>query len=409
MFDPIAIRNDFPIFKTHSGSKPLIYLDNAASTQKPKQVIKAITDFYSNSYANVHRSPHRLGAEATDMFEAARGKVAKFINAAETEEVIFTKGTTESINIVAGIMAQQLLKPGDVILLTLSEHHSNLVPWQMAAHRTGAKLEYLQLNKDGSLNLDRLIEDWNPKIKIFAFQHASNVMGTVHPVKKLCAVAREHGAMTVIDGAQAAPHMPIDVQDIGCDFYALSAHKMCGPTGIGTLWGRRELLERFDPIFGGGEMINKVELQASSYNIIPYKYEPGTPNIAGAIGFGAAVDYLTAVGMDEIQQYVDNLASYAVERLAEVPNLKIYGPKVDRTGAVSFWLDKIHPHDVASILDMGGICIRAGHHCAEPLMHWLNVPATARASFYMYNSRDEVDILVTALQEAYEVMGYVDK
>ena len=409
MFDVKQIRNDFPILSSKIDQKPLIYLDNAASTQKPQFVIDAITNFYSNSYSNVHRSPHRLGADATDMFEGARVKVGKFLNAYESEEVIFTRGTTESINLLAGIAAQQILQPDDVILLTLSEHHSNLIPWQMAAARVGAKLEFVQLLKDGSFDIDRMKENWNPKTKIFAFQHASNVMGTVHPVKELCAYARERNVMTVIDGAQSVPHMKVDVQELGCDFYAFSAHKMCGPTGIGVLWGKREMLERFDPIFGGGEMINKVDLENASYNVIPYKYEPGTPNIAGAIGMGAAVDYLTAVGLDDIERYVDELATYAVARLAEVPDITLYGPPKGRTGAVSFWVGTIHPHDIASILDMNRICIRAGHHCAEPLMHWLNVPATARASFYFYNTKDEVDTLVESLQEAYEVMGYVNK
>ncbi|MDP8229200.1 MAG: aminotransferase class V-fold PLP-dependent enzyme, partial [Candidatus Electryoneaceae bacterium] len=276
MIDPIRIRSDFPIFSERNDEKPLIYLDNAASTQKPRQVIEAITDFYSRSYANIHRSPHSLGAEATEKFEAARAKVAGFIGSAETDEVIFTKGTTESLNLVAGIFAQQLLKPDDVILLTPSEHHSNLIPWQMAAKRTGAKLQFVTLHKDGQLDPDEIERNWNPRVKVFAFQHASNVLGTIHPVKELCRIAGNNGALTVIDAAQAAPHMPVNVQDLGCDFYAFSSHKMCGPTGIGALWGRRELLERFDPIFGGGEMIGKVDLYSCTYNVIPYKFEPGT-------------------------------------------------------------------------------------------------------------------------------------
>jgi len=396
--DSISVRRDFPIFDSDFNGKPLIYLDNAATTQKPNQVIDAISNFYRTSYANVHRSPHSIGAAATDQFEAGRTKVAEFINAADSSEVVFTRGTSESINIVAGILAEQVLKPGDVILITPSEHHSNIVPWQMAARRSGAVLEYINLHDEGIFDLDEIARNWNSRTKIFAFQHASNVLGTIHPVDKLCRIASERGCFSLVDGAQSAPHIPLDMQQYGCDFYALSAHKMCGPSGIGALWAKRELLERFEPIFGGGEMIRKVSLQDAEWNDIPYKFEPGTPNIAGSVGWGAAIDYLTGLGLDEVNRYVEELAVYAVEQLNNVEGLSTHGPRTARTGAVSFWIDHTHPHDISSILDADGIAVRSGLHCAEPLVNWLGLPATTRASFYIYNTREEVDILVKALE-----------
>ena len=409
MLDINAIRSDFPILLTKIGEKPLIYLDNAASTQKPVQVVETIREFYYSSYANVHRSPHKLGADATVKYEEARRKVASFIGASDPAELILTKGTTESINILAGIFSHQLLKPGDVILLTPSEHHSNLIPWQMAAARMDVELQFINLHDDGYFDLEEIAENWNPNTKVFAFQHASNVLGTIHPVKELCAIARERGALTVIDGAQSAPHMPVNVQETGCDFFALSGHKMCAPTGIGGLWGRRELLEKFDPIFGGGEMIRKVWLESAEYNEIPYKFEPGTPNIVGTVGWGAAIDYLEGIGMDEIQKCVDELGAYAFDQVSRIEGLRVFGPPRNRTGAVSFVMNSAHPHDIASILDSEGIAIRAGHHCAEPLMQWLDVPATARASFYFYNTRSEVDSLVNALELVLQVFGNVNQ
>ena len=404
-FDPIAVRRDFPVLEMKFNGSPLVYLDNAATTQKPNQVIDAISDFYRTSNANVHRSPHSIGTIATEKFEGGRQKVADFINANEAAEVVFTKGTSESINIVAGILTQQLLKPGDVILITPSEHHSNLVPWQMAARRSGATLEYINLHNEGVFDLDEIADNWNPRTKIFAFQHASNVLGTIHPVDKLCKIASERGCLTLVDGAQSAPHIPLDVQQFGCDFYTISAHKMCGPTGMGALWAKREHLERFEPLFGGGEMIRKVFLQDAIWNDIPYKFEPGTPNIAGSVGWGAAVDYLTALGKDAVNEYVDDLAEYAVEQLESIEELNIHGPRKMRTGAVSFWIDNRHPHDIATILDAGGIAIRPGKHCAEPLVNWLGLPATSRASFYIYNTKEEVDILVKALDQVKMILA----
>lgn len=404
-FDPISVRRDFPVLEEQFNGKPLVYLDNAATTQKPNQVIDAISDFYRTSYANVHRSPHSIGMLATEKFEGGRQKVADFINARESAEIVFTRGTSESINIVAGIMDQQLLQPGDVILTTPSEHHSNIVPWQMAARRSGATLEYINLHGEGVFDLDEIVENWNPRTKIFAFQHASNVLGTIHPVEKLCKIASDRECLTLVDGAQSAPHIPLDVQQYGCDFYTISAHKMCGPSGIGGLWAKREHLERFEPIFGGGEMIRKVSLQDAEWNDVPYKFEPGTPNIAGSVGWGAAVDYLTALGKDAVNDYVEELACYAVVQLNKLEGVNTHGPRTARTGAVSFWIDNTHPHDIASILDADGIAVRSGLHCAEPLVNWLGLPATTRASFYIYNTKDEVDLLVQALEQVRMILA----
>ncbi|MFN3821176.1 MAG: aminotransferase class V-fold PLP-dependent enzyme [bacterium] len=385
---------------------PFIYLDNAATTQKPQSVLEAIHRFYKLSNANVHRSPHSIGMEATALFEQAREKVSRFINASP-DEVIFTKGTTESINLVAGILSEQYLNPGDVILLTPAEHHSNLIPWQMVAKRKNVSLKFINLNSEGRFDLEDVEIHWDPRIKVFAFQHASNVLGTIHNVKDLCHIARSHGALTVVDGAQAAPHLKLDVKSLGCDFYTFSGHKICGPTGIGILYGRKNLLEAFDPIWGGGEMILKVSLTEATYNQIPYKFEPGTPNIAGAVGLGAAIDYLESIGMDNISLYIEDLAKAAYELLKSVPGLTIFGPPNQRTGALSFWIEDIHPHDIASLLDHEGIAVRAGHHCAQPLMNFFGVPATTRASFYFYNTIEEAVLLVNALKQTQKVLGCV--
>jgi len=404
MLDPFGIRGDFPIFDTfRSKGEPLIYLDNAATTQKPAVVLQALERYYTTANANVHRSPHRIGAEATEQFERSRARIASFIGARESAELIFTRGTTESLNLVAGILAQQLLKPGDVILLTPSEHHSNLVPWQMAAERTSAALEFVDLLPDGTLDPDSIRTNWNPATRVFAFQHASNVLGTIYPAGELCRIAAERGAISVVDGAQAVPHSRVDVAALGCDFYAFSGHKMVGPTGVGGLYGRRGMLERFNPIFGGGEMIRKVSRHHSTYADLPHKFEPGTPDISGAIGLAAAVEYLEALGMDSIEEYIADLTQYAFGRLQAVDLLTLYGPVQGRTGAISFNFADVHPHDVASILDSDGIAIRAGHHCAQPLMEWLGVQSTARASIYFYNTRDEIDALVAGFGKVREV------
>jgi len=408
MLNPTDIRNDFPIFESFAQrGEVFVYLDNAATTQRAGVAIDAENNYYRNVNANVHRSPHKIGMEATELFEEARLSVAKFLGTPDQGEVVFTRGTTESINIVALMLSEQLLKPGDVILTTPSEHHSNLIPWQMAAKRSGARLEFTALMKDGSLDLEEISANWNPKTKVFAFQHASNVTGAIHPAKELCNIARERGALSLVDGAQSAAHVPLNMQDLDCDFFTFSGHKLCGPTGIGVLYGRRSLLEQFDPVFGGGEMILKVTRTSATYNALPFKFEAGTPNIAGAIGLGAAVEYLMKLGMREVEAYLNGLAEYAYEQLSAVKGVTVHGPRSHRTGAMSFSLECNHPHDIASILDAEGISIRAGHHCAQPLMQFLGVPATARASFYIYNTRDEVDLLVLALERTKKALGYV--
>ncbi|MFC2150241.1 aminotransferase class V-fold PLP-dependent enzyme [Calditrichota bacterium] len=405
MLDPQAVRADFPIIQRDYHGMSLVYFDSAATTQKPRQVIDAMADFYSNYNSNVHRSPYRLGETATEMFESGRHKVADFLGASRPEEIIFTRGTTEAINHLARIFREQLLQEGDVILLTKAEHHSNIVPWQMIAQVTGAKLEFVNLHEPGVFDLNEIKKNWNPRTKVFSFQHASNVLGTIHPVKELTAIARENGAISIIDGAQSLPHLKPDVVDIGCDFYTASAHKMVGPSGIGCFYGRYELLEKFDPVFGGGDMILRVTLDKTEYNTPPSKFEAGTPSICDVIGWGAAIDYLNDLGMENVHRYVEQLGDYAMEAVSSVKGITVYGPKGHRTGAVSFWMDAAHPHDVSSILDMDGICVRAGHHCAEPLMNWLDKPATTRASVYIYNTREEVDHLVKSLEKVNMVFG----
>jgi cysteine desulfurase / selenocysteine lyase len=395
--NPAELYLDFPLLRDNDDEERLIFLDNAATTQKPDTVINAVSAYYRESNANVHRSPYRLGEKSTDLYESARSKTARFIKAADDKEIVFTRGVTESINLLATILSDQLLKPGDVILLTEAEHHSNIVPWQIIAKRCGVKLEFVKLHGDGRFDLSEIESNWNPKTKVFSFQHASNVLGTIHPVNELCEIARCKGAVSIVDGAQSVPHFGIDVSDMGCDFYTFSGHKMVGPTGIGALYGRRELLERFDPAFGGGEMIKRVSLFESEYNDVPHKFEAGTPNIAGAIGLGAAIDYLEKLTMKKVESMVNSLAAYALERLSTIEGLAVHGPQTDRTGAISFWMDGIHPHDIASLLDGDNIAVRAGRHCAEPIMNWLKRPATTRASFYIYNIREDVDRFIDSL------------
>jgi len=403
--DSTAIRRFFPIYDHYEGlGKTFVYLDNAATTQKPGEVIDAEMGYYQNTCANVHRSPHRLGELATEQYEAARTTVAEFLHTTDPSELVFTSGTTGSINLLAMLLALHRLKPGDVILLTPSEHHSNLVPWQMAAARSGAKLEYTTLNSDGTLDYDSIANDWNSNTKVFAFQHASNVTGAIHDVTKLCSLATEHGALSVVDGAQAVPHATVNVDQIGCDFYAFSGHKCLGPTGIGGLFGKREYLESFEPVFGGGEMIRQVGKFSSTYNDLPYKFEAGTPNIAGAIGLGAAVRFLDRIGMEKIPAYLARLSRYAMDELKCIDGLRIVGPAENRTGAIYFNIEGCHPHDLASILDDQGVAIRAGTHCAEPLMQTLGENSTARASLYIYNTYDDVDRLVEALNHAKRIL-----
>jgi cysteine desulfurase/selenocysteine lyase len=405
-FDPAVIRSDFPILSREINGHPLVYLDSAASTQKPVQVLDAVDEYYRRHNANVHRGAYTLASEATELYEGARAKIASFINAAPSE-VVFTRGTTSGINAIAYGWGLYELKPGDKIVLTTMEHHANVVPWQLITRHTGAELVYLPMTDDfliDTSDLDSVIDD---RVKVIGFTGMSNVLGSIGPIETLAEVARSIGAISVVDGAQLVPHMATDVQALGIDFLSFGAHKMLGPTGIGALWGRRELLEAMEPAEGGGEMIRDVQLYESTWADVPHKFEAGTPPIAQAVGFGAAVDYLAALGMDAVREHEIEVTRYALDALAEMPDLTVYGPDdvAHRGGAVSFTLADIHPHDLATILDQQGVAVRAGHHCAKPLMTILDVPATARASFYVYNTTDEVDRLVESLYEARRIFG----
>jgi cysteine desulfurase/selenocysteine lyase len=402
--DTEKIKTDFPILKRRVHGKRLVYLDNAATTQKPKQVIDALVEYYSMYNANVHRSVHRLGEEATEAFEASRSKVAGFVGCKQSE-VVFTRGTTESINLVRFAWGEKEVRKGDTLVATLMEHHSNLVPWQLLAKKTGATLKLVGLNADGTLKMDELEKLLADSPKLVAFTHCSNVLGTINDVTDICTRARRAGAISVVDGAQAVPHMPVDISEIGCDFYAFSGHKMLGPTGIGVLYGRKELLEAIDPFQGGGEMIREVFNDHATWNDVPYKFEAGTVNIADAIGLGAAVDYLSSLGMERVREHEIRLLRYGMEALSRVPGFTAYGPREPerRGGVIAFNLGDVHSHDVATLLDEEGIAIRSGHHCAQPLMRWLDVPATSRASFYVYNDPDDIDCLVDGLEKVRRV------
>ena len=402
-YDVDAVRRDFPILQeAHHDGVPLIYLDNAASSQKPLKVIEALDDYYRRYNANVHRGVHKLSEEATAYYEEARVKVRRFINAASKRETIFTRGTTESINLVAQTWGRANLKPGDVVISTVMEHHSNIVPWQILAAEKGFTIKYVPVTPDGMLDMEafgRLLRD--EPVKLVTVVHVSNVLGTVNPVADIVRQAHAVGALVMVDGAQSVPHMPVDVQALDVDFFAFSGHKMVGPTGIGILYGKREHLEAMPPWMGGGDMIARVRLEGSTWNELPYKFEAGTPIIAGAIGLGHAVDYLSALGMDKIHAHEQMMTAYALERLAEVPGLTMYGPEAGQKGAVAaFTMEGIHPHDLAQLLDAEGIAVRAGHHCAMPLHDELGIPATTRASFYLYNTPAEVDALIEGLYQA---------
>ncbi len=407
VLDVETLRNDFPIFQRTVRGKRLIYLDSAATSQKPQCVIDAEREFYERYNANVHRGAYLIAEEATAAYESAREKVAKFINAPNRDCIVFTRGTTEAINLVAYSWGLANLREGDEILLTEMEHHSNIVPWQLIAERTGAKIKVVPITDDGLLDMDAFERLLTERVKIVAVTHVSNVLGTINPVHEICRKAHEVGAVVLVDGAQAAPHLPVDVQAIGCDFYALSGHKMCGPTGVGALYGRKELLEAMPPFLGGGEMIRTVTFERTTFNDVPYKFEAGTPPIAQAVGLGVAVDYLTKIGIERIRAHEVELVTYALERLREIDDITIYGaaPPEQRGGVIAFNIGNIHPHDLATFLDAHGICIRAGHHCAQPLMRRLNVAATARASFYLYNTPDEINALIEALQQAVRFFG----
>jgi len=396
------IRTDFPILKRKIAGKPLVYLDNAATSQKPKAVIAAIDRYYQEYNANVHRGVHRLSEEATIAFEQSREKFARFIGAKTPKEIIFVRNATEALNLVALTWARANLRSGDRILLTEMEHHSNIVPWQMLAKEKGLRIDYVGIRDDGILNWENFEQLIEERPKVFSLGHVSNALGTINPVRQMAREAHEMGATVIVDAAQSVPHMPVNVADLECDFLAASGHKMIAPKGIGMLYGRQDLLEHMEPLMGGGEMIKEVHLQEARWNDLPWKFEAGTPNIEGVIGLGAAVDYLTKLGMQNVREHEKDITRYAIERLANVKSLALYGTReIEKRGAViSFNLGDIHAHDLATILDTQGIAIRSGQHCAEPLMERLKVPATSRASFYIYNTRREADILVRALEKA---------
>ncbi len=402
--DVEAIRGDFPILKQEI-NPPLIYLDSAASSQKPNRVIDVLSDYYRTYNANIHRGIYRISEKATEQYEEARKKIARFINSPRACQIIFTRNTTESINLVANSWGNANLRAGDEILISVMEHHSNLVPWQLLAQRTGAKLRYIEVTDEGLLHLEELDRLLTERTKLVAVTHVSNVLGTVNPVQSITAAAHAVGAKVIIDAAQSAPHLPVDVQAIDCDFFAFSGHKMCGPTGIGVLFGKLDLLDEMPPFLGGGSMIRTVQREHSTYADLPQKFEAGTPSIAQTIGLGAAVDYLNDVGLDAIHPHEQELLEYAHQKLSEIEGITIYGPKPrHKVGAVTFNLDRIHAHDVAGILDQDGVAIRAGHHCTQPLMQKFGVIATARASFYLYNKLEEVDSLYEGLLKAQKIL-----
>jgi len=401
------IRKDFPILDRETANgRRVIYLDSTATSQKPMQVIEAMNDYYRRSNANIHRGVHTLAEEATSLYEDARRRIAKFINAASAREIIYTRNTTESINLVAYSWARANLKAGDLVILTEMEHHSNLVPWHMLQAERGIELEFIPVTANGLLDLDVYKSLLNRTPKLVSFTHMSNVLGTINPAGEIIELAHAAGALTLVDGAQSVPHLSVDVQALDADFYAFSAHKMCGPTGIGVLYGKSALLEAMPPFLGGGDMIKEVKLRSFRPNTLPHKFEAGTPAIAEAVGFGAAVDYLSSIGMKDIAAHEHEITEYALERLEEVPGVKVFGPTADKKGGVAaFTLEGVHPHDVAQILDRDGIAVRAGHHCAQPLHEKFGIPATSRASFYLYSTKDEVDLLVKGLYKVKELFG----
>ncbi|MGX7350707.1 cysteine desulfurase [Enterococcus canis] len=399
MMDAEKLRQDFPILFQEVNDEPLVYLDNAATTQKPKQVLDQLTAYYEQDNANVHRGVHTLAERATHAYEGAREKVKNFLHANETAEILFTRGTTTSLNWIAQSFGDAFVEAGDEIVISYMEHHSNIIPWQQLAKRKGAVLKYIEITPEGFLDMEDARQKITAKTKIVSIAHVSNVLGVINPVAELAALAHENDAVMVVDGAQAVPHMPVDVQAVDADFYAFSGHKMCGPTGIGVLYGKRQWLDQMEPVEFGGEMIDFVHLYDSTWKELPWKFEAGTPNIAGAIGLGAAIDYLEAIGLASIHQHEADLVAYVLPKLQAIEGLTIYGPQdpADHTGVIAFNLEGLHPHDVATALDMEGIAVRAGHHCAQPLLQYLDVLATARASFYLYNTKADADRLVDAI------------
>jgi cysteine desulfurase/selenocysteine lyase len=407
VINPREIRKDFPILEQQVNGRPLVYLDNAATTQKPRQVIEALVRYYETSNANIHRGIHTLAVRATEQYEAVRGKTAVFLKASHAEDIVFTRNTTEALNLVARAWGDANVHEGDEIVLTLMEHHSNIVPWQQLARRTGAVLRYAGITPEGKLDLDEVRGMIGPRTKVVSVVHMSNVLGTINPVAEIGEMARKAGALMVVDGAQSAPHLPVDIEALGCDFFAFSAHKMLGPTGVGVLWARRGLLETMEPFLGGGDMIALVRQDESTWADVPHKFEAGTPNIADVIAFGAALDYLGNLGMGAVRAHEMALTAYAMEQLSSIEGLKMHGPERadERGGVVSFAMNLAHPHDIATIADGHGVAIRAGHHCAQLLMRHLGVAATSRASFSIYNDKDDIEALAEALEHVNRVFG----
>jgi cysteine desulfurase/selenocysteine lyase len=406
VFDPEKYRKDFPILEELVNGKPLVYFDNAATTQKPIQVIDTIRDYYMHYNANVHRAIHRLGERATIAFEDARKSVARFISAPSEKQIIFTRGATEAINLVATGWGRKFISQGDEIILSEMEHHSNLIPWQILAKEVGARLRFIPFKADGTIDFPVFSTLLTSQTKLVAITHMSNVFGTINPVIRIVRMAHDRGIPVLFDGAQSVPHLPIDVGHLNCDFLAFSGHKMMGPTGIGVLYAKSQILENMNPYQGGGEMINSVWLEEATWNEIPHKFEAGTPNIAGAIGLAAAIDYLQKIGMVNITLYEQELTTYALERMSKIPGMKIYGAAPERGGVISFNLGEIHPHDLSHYLDQQGIAVRAGHHCAQPVMRKLNIAATTRVSFYFYNTKNEIDYLIEQLNNANDFFAY---
>jgi cysteine desulfurase / selenocysteine lyase len=398
-FDVEALRRDFPILARTIHGHPLVYLDNAATTQKPESVIEAVADMYRRSYANIHRGVHTLSVEATDAYEQAREKVRAFVNAAETGEIVFVRGTTEAINLVAQTFGRQRVGEGDEVVVSALEHHSNIVPWQLLCDEKKAHLKVLPIDRTGEVRVEELERLLTPRSRMVAIAHVSNALGTLVPVRRIVEIAHRRGIPVLVDGAQAAPRLAVDVRELGCDFYALSAHKMYGPTGVGILYGRAELLDTMPPYQGGGDMISSVTFEKTTWNVLPYKFEAGTPNIAGAIGLGAAIDYLAKIGMENITAHEKGLLDYASPLLTALPGLNVIGTAREKIGVLSFTLDGIHPHDIGTVLDQEGIAIRTGHHCAQPVMEFFGIPATARASLALYNTRADIDALVEGIRK----------
>ena len=404
-FDAEKIRADFPLLQQSVNGHPLVYLDNGATSQKPQAVIDALVRYYTTENANVHRGVHTLSQQATDDYEAARAKIRQLLNAAHDHEIIFTRGATESINLVAQSYGRQNIGPGDEIIISNMEHHSNIVPWQMLCQEKNATLRVVPINDSGELLMDEYERMLSPRTKLVAITHVSNALGTIQPAAQIVALARAHGALTLLDGAQAIPHLPIDVRQLDCDFYAFSGHKLYGPTGTGALYGKTQLLDAMPPVYGGGEMIKSVTFEHTTYNDLPYKFEAGTPNIAGAIGLGAAIDYLQNIGYDAIAAHEHQLLQYGAQALQSIGGLRIIGDSPHKAGILSFVIDNIHPHDIGTILDTQGIAIRTGHHCAQPVMQRFQIPATARASLAIYNTKADLDALARAIDRAIEIFS----